>query len=60
MGPWPADAGELKLFRPLLDVTKAQTAEYCGRLAVPTALTLGITCGGLLATRLAGPDAPTG
>ena len=27
--PWPADAGELKLFRPLLDVTKAQTAEYC-------------------------------
>ena len=27
--PWPADAGELQLFRPLLDVTKAQTAEYC-------------------------------
>ncbi len=27
--PWPADAAELKLFRPLLDVTKAQTLEYC-------------------------------
>ncbi len=27
--PWPADAGDLQLFRPLLDVTKAQTAEYC-------------------------------
>lgn len=27
--PWPAEAAELKLFRPLLDVTKAQTVEYC-------------------------------
>jgi len=27
--PWPADGPELKLFRPLLEVTKAQTAEYC-------------------------------
>ena len=27
--PWPADAGVLQLFRPLLDVTKSQTAEYC-------------------------------
>jgi tRNA(Ile)-lysidine synthase len=27
--PWPADAGDLKLFRPLLDVTKAETLEYC-------------------------------
>ena len=27
--PWPVDAGDLKLFRPLLDVTKDQTAEYC-------------------------------
>ena len=27
--PWPADAGGLKLFRPLLDVTKDQTSEYC-------------------------------
>jgi tRNA(Ile)-lysidine synthase len=27
--PWPAEAAELKLFRPLLDVTKAQTIEYC-------------------------------
>jgi len=26
--PWPSEA-ELKLFRPLLDVTKAQTSEYC-------------------------------
>ena len=27
--PWPAGAGGLKLFRPLLDVTKDQTAAYC-------------------------------
>ena len=27
--PWPADAAGLQLFRPLLDVTKDQTAEYC-------------------------------
>ena len=27
--PWPAGAGALKLFRPLLDVTKQQTSEYC-------------------------------
>ncbi len=27
--PWPAGAGDLQLFRPLLDVTKAQTMEYC-------------------------------
>jgi tRNA(Ile)-lysidine synthetase-like protein len=27
--PWPADSGDLKLFRPLLDVTKDQTSEYC-------------------------------
>ncbi|MEE8465315.1 MAG: tRNA lysidine(34) synthetase TilS, partial [Dehalococcoidia bacterium] len=27
--PWPADARGLQLFRPLLDVTKDQTAEYC-------------------------------
>ncbi len=27
--PWPADAGDLKLFRPLLDVTKTETLEYC-------------------------------
>jgi tRNA(Ile)-lysidine synthetase-like protein len=27
--PWPTDSGDLKLFRPLLDVTKDQTAEYC-------------------------------
>ncbi len=27
--PWPVDAGDLKLFRPLLDVTKNQTSEYC-------------------------------
>ena len=27
--PWPADAGALKLFRPLLDMTKDQTADYC-------------------------------
>ena len=27
--PWPAGAGGLQLFRPLLDVTKDQTAEYC-------------------------------
>ena len=27
--PWPANAGGLKLFRPLLDVTKDQTVEYC-------------------------------
>jgi len=27
--PWPAEAERLKLFRPLLNVTKAQTVEYC-------------------------------
>ena len=27
--PWPIDTGGLKLFRPLLDITKEQTAEYC-------------------------------
>ncbi len=27
--PWPANSGGLQLFRPLLDVTKDQTAEYC-------------------------------
>ena len=27
--PWPADIAGLQLFRPLLDVTKEQTAEYC-------------------------------
>ncbi len=27
--PWPADAGGLQLFRPLLDVTKDETADYC-------------------------------
>ena len=27
--PWPVDVGGLKLFRPLLEVTKAQTADYC-------------------------------
>lgn len=27
--PWPVDRADLKLFRPLLNVTKAQTAEYC-------------------------------
>ncbi|HCP24552.1 MAG: tRNA lysidine(34) synthetase TilS [SAR202 cluster bacterium] len=27
--PWPADANGLRLFRPLLEITKAQTAEYC-------------------------------
>jgi len=27
--PWPVTTAELKLFRPLLDVTKAQTADYC-------------------------------
>ena len=27
--PCPVDAGGLKLFRPLLEVTKAQTADYC-------------------------------
>ena len=27
--PWPADARGLQLFRPLLDVTKDQTSEYC-------------------------------
>ena len=27
--PWPVDAGGLQLFRPLLDVTKEQTVEYC-------------------------------
>ena len=30
--PWPAEAAELKLFRPLLDVTKAQTVEYCNEI----------------------------
>lgn len=27
--PWPIDTGGLKLFRPFLDITKEQTAEYC-------------------------------
>ena len=27
--PWPSNAAELKLFRPLLKVTKTQTIEYC-------------------------------
>ncbi|MBO19753.1 MAG: tRNA lysidine(34) synthetase TilS, partial [Chloroflexi bacterium] len=27
--PWPAGANGLRLFRPLLEITKAQTAEYC-------------------------------
>ena len=27
--PWPVDAGGLQLFRPLLQVTKAQTVAYC-------------------------------
>ena len=27
--PWPADAAGLQLFRPLLEVTKAQTTAYC-------------------------------
>ena len=27
--PWPLNAGGLQLFRPLLDVTKEETAEYC-------------------------------
>ena len=33
--PWPADAGGLQLFRPLLDVTKDQTAEYCRQIGRP-------------------------
>ena len=27
--PWPVDSEHLKLFRPLLNITKAQTVEYC-------------------------------
>ena len=27
--PWPVDADGLQLFRPLLDITKAQTVDYC-------------------------------
>ena len=27
--PWPPEARQLKLFRPLLNITKAQTIEYC-------------------------------
>jgi tRNA(Ile)-lysidine synthase len=27
--PWPVDSGGLQLFRPLLEVTKAETAAYC-------------------------------
>ena len=27
--PWPVEADQLKLFRPMLNITKAQTVEYC-------------------------------
>ena len=32
--PWPADGVELRLFRPLLQATKAETVAYCGALGL--------------------------
>ena len=30
--PWPRDIRDVKIFRPLLDATKAETADYCHQL----------------------------